>query len=219
MQASGSPRVPSHLTQGGTILCRAVGIGATCHSKGIWNKLHGHQTFIAFNAKYGAWMKKKYSRDGIWQNCSFKAYFFWTIKNVMICNKTHDEFFMPVTQSAPICKLCTRNVFDGFVDSMFPPQVYSRRCTIFLCKWGFYVSLCFSLKRKSVWQFDGFWAFQFWSSFQFVLFVFYYLCVLKEMCFDGFAGWMFCRRSALSGPVSCSSRERGWPQSEGAIKM
>ena len=83
MQASGSPRIPSHLTQGGTILCRAVGIGATCHSKGIWNMLHGHQTFIAFNAiKYGAWMKKKYSRDGIWQNCSFKTYFFLENKKV-----------------------------------------------------------------------------------------------------------------------------------------
>ena len=76
MQASGSPRVPSHLTQGGTILCKAVGIGANCHSKGIWNKIHGHQTFITFNTKYGAWMKKKYSRGGIWQNCSFKACFF-----------------------------------------------------------------------------------------------------------------------------------------------
>ena len=97
MQASGSPRVPSHLTQGGTILCKAVGIGANCHSKGIWNKIHGHQTFITFNTKYGAWMKKKYSRGGIWQNCSFKACFFWKMKSFMICNKTHDEFFMPVT--------------------------------------------------------------------------------------------------------------------------
>ena len=128
MQASGSPRVPSHLTQGGTILCRAVGIGATCHSKGIWNKLHGHQTFIAFNTKYGAWLKEKYSRGGIWQYCSFKAYFFLENKKLR--------------DSPPPFVNCVQEMYLMVLWAQcFPSGLQSIPCTIFSCL-GF---LCMSV--------------------------------------------------------------------------